>query len=113
MAGTGFYPYRALEVSVEGGRNRPTRYTAKIQCHKFDLGAPSRDERLYLLWRFDSEDGTIYRRGTCIRGGKIARRAIGLAMVFRGGIRRPARPAALRSGFAQFGAQHCRRIRRL
>jgi hypothetical protein len=37
---------RALEVSVEGGRNRPTRYTAKIQCRKFDLGAPSRDERL-------------------------------------------------------------------
>ena len=27
-------------------------------------------------------------------------------MVFRGGIRRPARPAVLRSGFPQFGAQH-------
>ena len=35
-------------------------------------------------------------------------------MVFRGGIRRPARPAVLRSGFAQFGAQaeplHVRRL---
>jgi DNA-binding winged helix-turn-helix (wHTH) protein len=27
-------------------------------------------------------------------------------MVFHGGIQRPARPAVLRSGFAQFGAQH-------